>query len=150
MLKYAKVLNKKTGLCEVGLGNDIEYHKKQGKTLLDVEQSNVDNNWYLADKCPKLSAQEVAKIQNRARIVEIKQELENIDKQRTRALAEPEIKDIETGETWLEYYNNQAKSLREELKTLENFSTDTRRSVSDENSSFSSCTPAYAEEEKQW
>ena len=37
---------------------------------------------------------------------------------RIRAICEPEIKDEETGETWLDYYNSQILSLREQIQQL--------------------------------
>ena len=53
-----------------------------------------------------------------ARVAEIKQQLRVLDEQRIRAIAEPSIKDEETGETWLEFYNKQIFDLRDELNTL--------------------------------
>lgn len=41
-----------------------------------------------------------------------------LDSKRIRAICEPSIKDELTGETWLDYYNNQVAVLREELKNL--------------------------------
>lgn len=58
MIKYAKIVNKKTSLCEVGLGTNIDFYKSIGMVELDVEQSDVDGNWYLADKCPMKSEEE--------------------------------------------------------------------------------------------
>lgn len=52
-------------------------------------------------------------------IAEIKAQLRTLDEQRIRALAEPSVKDEVIGETWLEYYNAQAMSLRDELQELE-------------------------------
>ena len=52
MIKYAKIINQETGLCEVGLGTNTEFYKSVGMVELDVKQSDMDNNWYLADKCP--------------------------------------------------------------------------------------------------
>ena len=52
MIKYAKILNQETGLCEVGLGTNTEFYQSIGMTQLDVKQSDIDNNWYLAEKCP--------------------------------------------------------------------------------------------------
>lgn len=60
-----------------------------------------------------------AETENAARVSEIKQQLRALDEQRIRALAEPSIKDEETGETWLEYYNAQVLMLRNELNSLE-------------------------------
>jgi len=53
------------------------------------------------------------------RISEIKAELSDLDTKRIRAVCEPSIKDEAAGETWLDYYNNQASILREELQTLQ-------------------------------
>lgn len=52
MIKYAKIINKKTGLCEVGLGSNSSVYQSIGLTGLDVQQSDVDGAWYLKDKCP--------------------------------------------------------------------------------------------------
>ncbi len=48
----------------------------------------------------------------------IQKQLEDLDKKRVRAIAEPTIKDSTTGETWLEYYNLQIKDLRAKLAEL--------------------------------
>ena len=55
MLKYAKIINEQTGLCEVGLGTNAEFYKSIGMVELDVKQSDIDNAWYLAGKCPTKS-----------------------------------------------------------------------------------------------
>ena len=55
-------------------------------------------------------------IQNAIRKEEIKIELEELDKKRIRAISEPSLMDNEN--TWLEYYNKQAKSLRDELAEI--------------------------------
>lgn len=52
MIKYAKITNQETGLCEVGLGTNTNFYQSIGMTLLDVQQSDIDGAWYLADKCP--------------------------------------------------------------------------------------------------
>ena len=52
MIKYAKILNQETGLCEVGLGTNTEFYQSLGMTQLDVQQSDIDSCWYLVDKCP--------------------------------------------------------------------------------------------------
>ena len=49
---------------------------------------------------------------------QIESELLELDSKRIRAICEPSIKDESTGETWLDYYNNQVAVLREELKNL--------------------------------
>lgn len=52
MIKYAQLINEETGLCNIGTGTNIDFYKSIGMTELDVQQSDVDNNWYLIDKCP--------------------------------------------------------------------------------------------------
>ena len=52
MIKFAKVINEQTGLCEVGLGSNADFYKSIGMIELDVQQSDIDNNWYLTEKCP--------------------------------------------------------------------------------------------------
>lgn len=58
MIKFAKVINDETFLCEVGLGSNSNFYKSIGMIEQDVEQSEIDNNWYLAEKCPHKSEEE--------------------------------------------------------------------------------------------
>ncbi len=58
MLKYAKIINKETKQCEVGLGTNAEFYESIGMTQQDVEQSDVDNCWYLKEYCPHKSEEE--------------------------------------------------------------------------------------------
>lgn len=58
------------------------------------------------------------KRQNKTRANEIYEELAQLDSKRVRALCENSIKDESTGESWLDYYNNQITQLREELRVL--------------------------------
>lgn len=53
------------------------------------------------------------------KIQELKKSLADLDSKRIRAVCEMEIKDTQTGETWLNYYNSQIKTLREELALLQ-------------------------------
>lgn len=53
------------------------------------------------------------------RIEQIKLELNDIDSKRIRAVCENTVKDSKTGQTWLEYYNEQAAELRESLNSLD-------------------------------
>ena len=45
-------------------------------------------------------------------------QINSLDLKRIRAVCEPEIKDEETGETWLDYYNSQVIDLREQIQQL--------------------------------
>lgn len=58
MLKYAKVINEETGLVDVGVGTNVNFYQSIGMIELDVQQSDIDNNWYLADKCPMKTDEE--------------------------------------------------------------------------------------------
>jgi len=51
-------------------------------------------------------------------IEKIKAELSELDSKRIRAICENEVKDAETGETWLDFYNNKVKELRTQLASL--------------------------------
>lgn len=119
MLKYAKIINTETGLCEVGLGTNETFYKSLGMQKLDVMQSEIDEQWYLSEKLNteaySLKKQEYEK---ETRKFEIQNELNTLDLKRIRAICEPELKNPETGETWLEYYNNQILTLRDELTDL--------------------------------
>lgn len=53
MLKYAKITDEQTGLCEVGIGTNAEFYQSIGMPEQDVCQSLVDGNWYLSEKCPQ-------------------------------------------------------------------------------------------------
>lgn len=61
MIKYAQLINEETGLCSVGIGTNIDFYKSIGMVELDVQQSDIDNAWYLAEKCPMKSDEEKAK-----------------------------------------------------------------------------------------
>lgn len=52
MEKYGKIINEETGLVEVGLGTNSEFYISIGMEQMDVQQSDIDNNWYLLEKCP--------------------------------------------------------------------------------------------------
>ena len=61
MIKYAKVVNKETGLCEVGIGSNTDFYKSIGMVQLDVKQSDIDSKWYLVEKCPMKTDEEKLK-----------------------------------------------------------------------------------------
>lgn len=65
---------------------------------------------------PNYAAEQAAK-ERAARIEEIKEALNELDKKRIRAMCEPS--EYAKGVSWLEYYNEQARELRAELQELE-------------------------------
>ena len=62
--------------------------------------------------------QEVEKMQLQYQIQELNESIAKLDLKRIRAICEPSLKDEETGETWLDYYNSQILSLREQIQQL--------------------------------
>ena len=82
-----------------------EKYKKSGDTLLDISNTDEYKEYLIQAEAEERKS-------------EIEKELSNLDLKRIRAVCEPSIKDEETNETWLEYYNKQVIELREELKRL--------------------------------
>lgn len=50
-IKYAKVVNEETKICEVGSGTNEAFYKSIGMTKQDVELA-YDGNWYLFGYAP--------------------------------------------------------------------------------------------------
>ena len=69
MLKYAKVIDE-TGKVIIGNGTNAEFYISQGFELLEVEKSEVDNMWYLADKCPHKSDEQLLQEAKEAKYAE--------------------------------------------------------------------------------
>jgi hypothetical protein len=59
MLKYAKVLNKEIGLCEVGTGTNAAFYQSIGMSETDVEQA-YNGDWYLTGYAPEKPASVIA------------------------------------------------------------------------------------------
>lgn len=70
MYTYARIINEETGLCEVGLGTNTSFYQSIGMTPLDVQQSDIDNAWYLAEKCP-MKTDEAKELEEKERIYEL-------------------------------------------------------------------------------
>lgn len=51
MQKYARVINAKNKMCQVGIGTNTEFYVSLGMELTEVEQG-PDGNWYLAGHAP--------------------------------------------------------------------------------------------------
>ena len=51
MQKYARVINAKNKMCQVGIGTNTEFYVSLGMELMQVEQG-PDGNWYLAGHAP--------------------------------------------------------------------------------------------------
>ena len=134
MKYYGTKNNKDYGFYLENFNNAIEITDEYWEELLN-EQNNgkiiipFENNVIAVNETEysfedgvwkKLTSEQVQykqlNIQNAVRINEIQSELNDLDKKRIRALAEPALKDEDT--TWLEYYNSQITSLRNELNEI--------------------------------
>jgi len=58
MMKYARVVNPDTKLCEVALGDNNAFYEAIGMTMQDVEEGY--NGWYLAGYAPEQPKEEKA------------------------------------------------------------------------------------------
>lgn len=98
------------------------FQKVSEDTALDI-QNNPEKYKIIDNQLVDISdteeyAQYLHEKEIKIRKEEIKKELAELDTKRIRAVCEPSIKDETTGETWLDYYNNQASILRDELQNL--------------------------------
>ena len=134
MKYYGTKNNKDYGFYLENFDNAIEISDEYWSELLEAQNSGkiiilfensviaVNENEYSFEneKWKKLSDKEAGikqlKIQNAIRESEILSELEELDKKRIRAIAEPSMKDEE--QTWLEYYNLQISGLRNDLAEI--------------------------------
>ncbi len=134
MKYYGTKNNKDYGFYEENFENAIEITDEYWLELLRLQSKGkrivpyngnviaIDENEYTQEngKWKKLSTEDAKikqlNIQNAIKKEEIKIQLDELDKKRIRALAEPSLKDEEI--TWLEYYNSQINALRNELKAI--------------------------------
>lgn len=70
MFKYAKITDETSGKCIVGIGNDSSFYRSLGMQQMDVQQSDIDFCWYLAEKCPMKSEVELLQEAKDAKIKE--------------------------------------------------------------------------------
>lgn len=134
-MKYYGTKNDKDyGFYEENFENAIEISDEYWLNLLEKQNNGkiiilfedkpiaVDGNNYefYNNKWHKLSETEAKvrqlNIQNELKKQELQEQLNELDKKRIRALAEPSLMDNET--TWLEYYNKQVSSIRSKLAKL--------------------------------
>jgi hypothetical protein len=71
MIKYVEIINKESGLVDIALGDDTEYYKSIGFEELDVQQSDINGNWYLSEKCP-MKTDEEKEQEEKERIAKLK------------------------------------------------------------------------------
>lgn len=74
MLKYAKITDKKTKACQVGLGTNTAFYESIGMEEMDVVQA-WDGQYYLAGYAPEEPQEE----KDKKEIERLKQELSETD-----------------------------------------------------------------------
>lgn len=74
MKKYAEIIDEKTKVCKVGLGDNNLFYKSIGMTEMDVEQA-YNGSWYLSGYAPE----KPQKLNNQERINELLKYLNNTD-----------------------------------------------------------------------
>ena len=58
MIKYCFIIDEEKGLVQLGVGCPDEYYIEIGMEQREVEQSEVDFQWYLSEKCPHYTEEE--------------------------------------------------------------------------------------------
>ena len=63
MIKLAKVIDKDSAKVSLAQGTDTDWFISQGYSQLEVKQSDIDFDWYLAEKCPMKTDEQKAQEQ---------------------------------------------------------------------------------------
>lgn len=121
MTKYIFVENGKINGCGEVQRAEVE--------VKNIEITDEIYNNYLSDheryiyksgkiiQNPEYEKQTEKRVINE-KISSITSKLEELDKKRIRAICEQSIKDEQLGQTWLEYYNEEAQILRNQIAEL--------------------------------
>lgn len=84
---------------------DSEKYSVIGGVLTDISQTEEYKTKILQKEKEKTLA-------------DLQTQINELDKKRIRAIAEPSLKDAQSGQTWLEYYTEQISSIRMQIATL--------------------------------
>lgn len=60
----------------------------------------------------------VFQAEKKIKTAELQAQIDEIDAKRIRAIAEPQLKDAQSGQTWLEYYTLQIQAIRNQIASL--------------------------------
>lgn len=97
------------------------------ENLIEIEEeqayeidSNIEKYRYINGEIVDISETQeykdkITQTENQAKKANLQIQIEDLDKKRIRAICEPEIKDEESGQSWLEYYNLQVQELRNQI-----------------------------------
>lgn len=105
-------------LVNLYVGREVDFSEYN---LIDHKDGNgvQIEFWNITDK-PKPTIEELEALQStlekQVRKPELQAQIDEIDKKRIRAIAEPALKD--GGKTWLEYYTEQIQELRAQILEL--------------------------------
>lgn len=100
--KYAQDCLETNITTKEELDLDKEKFMPQDGILIDV--SNTET--YLTAQAEK---------EKTAKNIELQKQIDELDKKRIRAIAEPALKDAQSGQTWLEFYTAQIQELRAQM-----------------------------------
>ena len=116
MIKYAKIIDKDTKECSVGLGTNEAFYIKIGMYKQDVEQCSWNGRWYLTGHVPT----EPEELVKQKRIAQIKAELASKDEKSTRSVrAILAGTATEDDRQFLTNVEIEVQALRQELRELE-------------------------------
>lgn len=87
---------------------NITTKEKEGNTVYCYEESFLTLEEYKGSSI----------FTARENIKNLQAQIDVIDKKRVRALCEPQIKDSESGETWLDFYTGQVLVLRDKITEI--------------------------------
>lgn len=96
---------------------DYEYVDIDYKTF-NPDKYNVINDVLTDISDTQEYKDKVTQAEKEKNIENLKSKIDDLDKKRIRAIAEPALKDAENGQTWLEFYTDQIKDLRQQIAAL--------------------------------
>lgn len=121
MKRYIYVENKKINGCgQAEIIDDATQNIEVSETIFN--EFLEDNLKYIFDSGKIIPnpnyKKEKTNQELKNKIEALKLQLDDLDKKRIRAICENKIKDENTNQTWLEYYNQKILNLRQQIKNL--------------------------------
>lgn len=94
------------------LGTSVQEYNanRENFTVVEGELVNITQTQEYLEKIALKECENLKK--------ELQKQINELDLKRIRAMAEPSLKNAETGETWLDFYTLQIQNLRAELVEL--------------------------------
>lgn len=98
---YAKIVDEKQKLCDVGVGTNVSFYQSIGMREMDVEEG-YDGKWYLEGYAPVEPVEHKNEIIRQERQVRFAQEADPLRFDYDEALARGEEQAEEKKQAWLE------------------------------------------------